>query len=166
MTEIRLYYAYLGQDDPRKSTMKKLERFGIVGRVPVQRGSRMLALTPYAELFLLPGDAVTARNMGLFIIDGSWNRISTIQDFRLRNPRKLPTLVPVNPVNFGKPGKLSSVEAMAAALYIMGDQEGAAAVLSKFNWGENFLRVNAEPLKDYLSCVTQEDVLRAEAEFF
>lgn len=164
--DLKLLYSYLGQDDPKKSTMKKLERFSMVDRIPLQRAARTLSLTPYAELFILPGDREIAENSGIFIIDGSWNRIETIKRFKLKNPRKLPLLVPVNPVNFGKPGKLSSVEAMAAALYIIGSRRDAASILSKFNWGENFLAVNAEPLEEYSSCRTQEEVVRIESEFF
>ena len=97
----KLLYAYLGQDDPRKSTMKKLERFGMVIKVPVTKASRTLSLTPYADLYLLPSDRELALKTGLLLIDGSWNRIASIENLRLRYPRKLPLLVPVNPVNFG-----------------------------------------------------------------
>ncbi len=162
----RLLYAYLGQDDPRKSTMKKLERFDMVTKVPVTKASRTLSLTPYADLYLLPSDRELALKTGLLLIDGSWNRIASIENLRLRYPRKLPLLVPVNPVNFGKPGKLSSVEAMAAALYIIGFQEEAEAVLSKFNWGENFIKMNIQPLEEYLKCRAQEEVPAAEGLFF
>ena len=162
----RLLYAYLGQDDPRKSTMKKLERFDMVTKVPVTKASRTLSLTPYADLYLLPSDRELALKTGLLLIDGSWNRITSIENLRLRYPRKLPLLVPVNPVNFGKPGKLSSVEAMAAALYIMEFQGEAEAVLSKFNWGENFIKMNIQPLEEYLKCKSQEEVPAAEGLFF
>ena len=162
----KLLYAYLEQDDPRKSTMKKLERFGMVTRVPVTKASRTLSLTPYSDLYLLPSDRELAIKTGLLLIDGSWNRITSIENLRLRYPRKLPLLLPVNPVNFGKPGKLSSVEAMAAALHIMGFPEEAEAVLSKFNWGENFIKMNIQPLEEYLKCRTQDDVPVAEGLFF
>lgn len=162
----RLLYAYLNQDDPKKSTMRKLERFGLVTKVPLGRAARTLSLTPYASLYLLPSDREIAIKTGLLLIDGSWNRITSIESLRLRYPRKLPVLVPVNPVNFGKPGKLSSVEAMAAALYIMGYMEEASAVLAKFNWGENFIPMNTQPLEEYMKCRTQEEVPVAEALFF
>ena len=162
----RLLYAYLNQDDPKKSTMRKLERFGLASRVPLGKAARTLSLTPYADLYLLPSDRDIALKTGLLLIDGSWNRIASIEGLRLRYPRKLPLLVPVNPVNFGKPGKLSSVEAMAAALYIMGFSEEANAVLSKFNWGQNFLPMNMQPLEEYLKCRTQEEVAVAEGLFF
>lgn len=164
--EPRIYFSYLKQDDPRKSTMKKLEKFGLAVNVPIQKGSRSLSLTPYSDSALLPRDRDIVLRSGLFTLDGSWNRISTVKDLKLRYPRRLPMLVPVNPVNFGKPGKLSSVEALAGALHIMGFQEVASLALSKFNWGSNFLVVNAEPLAAYSQCGSQEDMERAESEFF
>lgn len=162
----RLLYAYLSQDDPRKSTMKKLERFGLVAKVPLARASRSLSLTPYSDLFILPSDRELALKTGLLIVDGSWNRITSIESLRARHSRKLPLLVPVNPVNFGKPGKLSSVEAMAAALFILGFPDAADLVLSKFNWGENFIPMNREPLEEYVKCSSQEEIPAAENLFF
>lgn len=162
----RLLYAYLNQDDPKKSTMKKLERFDLVAKIPLGKAARSLSLTPFANLYLLPSDRDIAGRTGLVLIDGSWNRISSIENLRLRYARKLPILVPVNPVNFGKPGKLSSVEAMAASLYIMGFQDEADRVLSKFNWGQNFIPMNIQPLEEYMKCTRQEDVPAAEELFF
>lgn len=164
--EPRLLFAYLAQDDPRKSTMKKLERFGLARKVPLEKGARSLCLTPYSDQFLLPSDRPLIEKLGLFTIDGSWNRITSIRDVKLKHPRKLPLLVPVNPVNFGKPGKLSSVEAFAGALGICGFEETARAILSKFNWGLNFLVVNREPILAYAKCATQEEMAAAESEFF
>lgn len=163
---VSLLYSYLKQDDPKKSTMKKLERFGLVTLVPMQKGARSLSLTPYADLFILPSDRSLAEKVGVHTLDGSWNRIDSIKGIKLRYPRKLPLLVPVNPVNFGKPGKLSSVEAMAAALFILGFREEASAILSKFNWGEHFLVMNAQPLEAYSLNTTQEEVVETEKEFF
>ena len=162
----QLLFAYLAQDDPRKSTMKKLERFGMAKKVPLERGSRSVCLTPYSDRFLLRSDRALIEKVGLFTLDGSWNRIESIKDLKIRNPRKLPLLVPVNPVNFGKPGKLSSVEAMAGALFITGFEETAKEILSKFNWGLNFLVVNREPLVAYSECASQEEVEKTEKEFF
>lgn len=162
----RILFAYLGEDDPAKSTMLKLKRFGLAEKAGMKKISQTLSLTPFAEIFITPADGSVILERSLSVIDGSWARIEGIRHLHLRFPRKLPLLVPANPVNFGKPGKLSSVEAIAAALYICGFRSSSTLVLSKFNWGLQFLNVNREPLDEYASCNSQEDIIRAESLFF
>jgi pre-rRNA-processing protein TSR3 len=65
-----------------------------------------------------------------------------------------------NPVNFGKPCKLSSVEALAAALYILGEKERARELLSRVSWGIRFLEVNREPLDLYAAAKDSSEVIR------
>ena len=162
----RIFFAYLGEDDPAKSTMLKLKRFGLAEKAGMKNISQTLSLTPFADILVTPADGSIIMERGISVIDGSWARIEGIRNLRLRFPRKLPLLVPANPVNFGKPGKLSSVEAIAAALYICGFRSASTMVLSKFNWGMQFLKVNMEPLEEYSSCSSQEDMMRAESLFF
>jgi pre-rRNA-processing protein TSR3 len=64
-----------------------------------------------------------------------------------------------NPINFGKPYKLSSIEAIAAALYILGEKEQVAAVLSKVNWGIRFIEVNKEPLDLYANAKNSTEII-------
>ena len=66
-----------------------------------------------------------------------------------RHRRALPFLVAANPVNFGRPWKLTSVEALAAALVILGERSQAELVVSSCNWGVRFLELNEEPLGFY-----------------
>jgi pre-rRNA-processing protein TSR3 len=76
------------------------------------------------------------------VIDCSWKKIFNLKTLNLRNSRKLPSLIASNPVNYGKWEKLSSAEALAAALYITNYSEYADLILSKFSWGAEFKRLN------------------------
>jgi len=107
--------------DPRKCTVKKLEKAGFlkiftrISQIP----RNTLLLDPTAEQALSPADRVVR---SITVLDCSWVVLDTGQVSSWRVRRALPFLVAANPVNFGKPCKLSSVEALAAALYIMGGQ--------------------------------------------
>ncbi|MEI7649193.1 MAG: DUF367 domain-containing protein, partial [Methanomicrobiales archaeon] len=51
----------------------------------------------------------------------------------------------------------------AAALYILGEKDRAAAVLSKVNWGIRFLEVNQEPLDLYANAKDSTEVVKIQA---
>lgn len=158
-------YAYRDNScDPRKCTVKKLERAGFlkIFQKIAQIPRNTLILDPTAEQALSPADRFVK---SLTVLDCSWVVLDTgaISSWRIR--RALPFLMAANPVNFGKPCKLSSIEAVAAALYIMGEQERAAEVLSKVNWGIRFLEVNREPLELYASAKDSTEVIRFQALF-
>ncbi len=63
--------------------------------------------------------------------------------------RKLPPLFAGNPVNYSKLNKLTTVEAISAALYILGHQELSLKMLDKFKWGHTFYELNKELLDEY-----------------
>ena len=79
--------------------------------------------------------------------------------------RALPFLVAANPVNYGKPFKLSTVEALAAGLIILGEREQAELILSKFTWGHVFLELNREPLQEYSAANDSTEVVRIQMEY-
>ena len=54
----------------------------------------------------------------------------------------VPYLIAANPINYGKPYKLTCVEAVAAAMYICGFDEQASEMLDKFAWGHSFWEMN------------------------
>jgi len=79
--------------------------------------------------------------------------------------RCLPYLVAANPVNYGVPTKLSTVEALASALYIASHREEADRLLSIFKWGPNFVELNLELLESYASAKDSGEVVEVQKRF-
>ncbi len=77
----------------------------------------------------------------------------------------MPLLFAGNPVNFGKPTKLSTVEALVAALYIAGFKEEATKLLSIFKWGHTFLEINSERLENYAKAQNSTEVVEMQRRF-
>lgn len=163
---VKVGFIYLKDDDPRKATMKKLERFGMASITRLGSARGMVILTPYSERVILPSDSTLVKVRGICLIEGSWKRQDRFKTITGRYARSLPKLLAANPVNYGKLQILSSVEALAAALYITGYMDQAESVLSKFNWGVTFLRLNRDPLELYSKAMTAEDMRNMENEFF
>lgn len=139
------------QCNPKACTALKLGRFGLakVFYTPRFIPRNSIVLSPLADKTLSPTDR-TCLGKGLVALDCSWNRIGEI--LVPRKPvqlRVLPPLVAVNPVNYGKVSKLSTVEALGAALYILGYAEEARKLLNKYKWGLHFLELNRDLLESY-----------------
>jgi len=162
-------YAYdAGQCDPKKCTAKKLARLGLITRITVIRRIpfKTIVLVPIAEKALAPPDRAFTNSITVF--DCSWKEIASFEDVLMRMKRKkraLPYLIAVNPVNYGKPFILSSVEAFAAALFILGEKQHAEALLQKFKWGVEFLRVNEEMLLAYSEAKDSRKVIELQNRF-
>lgn len=162
-------YAYdAGQCDPKKCTAKKLARLGlitpitVIWRIPV----KTIVLVPIAEKALAPPDRAFTNSITVF--DCSWKEFASFEDLLKRMKRKkraLPYLIAVNPVNYGKPFILSSVEAFAAALFILGEQEHAQSLLHKFKWGDEFLRVNGGMLHAYAEAKDSHEIIELQNQF-
>ena len=82
-----------------------------------------------------------------------------------RNQRILPLLVAANTVNYGKPFKMNTAEAIAGCLYITGFKEAAESLMSPFSYGPEFLRLNHEALEAYSACTSAEEVLAVQEGF-
>jgi rRNA small subunit aminocarboxypropyltransferase len=157
------------QDDPRKCTAAKLARLRLAKSVfrVSQIPRRAIVLNPFSPMVMLPRDRQVIGTYGLVALDCSWERADSAFAIRLPGSgRRLPALLAANPTNYAKPHKLSSLEAMAAALYITGFTGQAERLLSIFKWGETFLTLNHEPLESYAIAQTSEQMSEAEALFF
>eukprot|EP00658_Telonema_sp_P-2_P068992 TRINITY_DN58040_c0_g1_i1.p1 TRINITY_DN58040_c0_g1~~TRINITY_DN58040_c0_g1_i1.p1 ORF type:complete len:264 (-),score=56.06 TRINITY_DN58040_c0_g1_i1:51-842(-) len=98
---------------------------------------------------------------GIGVVDCSWAELDKVPFTRLKmgHPRLLPFLLAANPVNYGKPFKLNCAEAYAACLYITGFKAEAADVMSKFGYGDSFVKLNKAVLEEYSNCETSEEVV-------
>ncbi|MFB6111625.1 MAG: DUF367 family protein [Halobacteriaceae archaeon] len=160
---MELHVRYVGDDDPEKCTARRLAKFDHVRLHDDDRQTPAgLILDPHAERALSPADSDSDR---LVAVDCSW-RGAGPDRFELRGPRRaLPYLVAANPVNFGRPMRLTTAEALAAAVHILGDSERARTLMEPFSWGGTFLELNAEPLDRYADCTTSSDVVDVQAEY-
>lgn len=155
-----------GQDDPGKCTAKKMVRMGLATEVSrkFHAASSILVLNPFSEIVLSPEDR---GSKGILDIDCSWNLAQEVFFKKIGGKhRRLPALLAGNPTNYSKVGMLSSLEAVAASLYIVGEKEEAKRVLSIYKWGPTFLTLNAAPLEEYSEAGTEDEVRDLEREFF
>eukprot|EP00968_Pinguiococcus_pyrenoidosus_P005355 scaffold343_cov245-Pinguiococcus_pyrenoidosus.AAC.23 len=152
------------QCDAKRCTGRRLERFGLLRNMPLTAKFQGLVLSPLGKLIVSPADRGLVDTLGISVIDCSWNRLDDVPFRRLRSGhhRLLPFLVAANPVNYGRPSKLSCAEALAATLVIVGHQELAENLLDRFGWGREFLKINAELLARYAACESAEEVVQAQ----
>ena len=165
--DVRLYLYYANQCDPKKCSGRKLVKFNMVrqyenvGETP--RGA--ILMDPTSEQALSRADSL---KKGIVVLDCSWEHAEEmfpqLEKFDLQR-RALPYMLAANPVNFGRPFRLNSAEAFAAALYITGRKEQAERVLSKFNWGHSFFELNEEPLNDYAAAKNSTEVVEAQSQY-
>lgn len=159
---VSIFIYHARQCDPKKCTALKLGRFNLarviyqVDRVPY--GS--VILDPLSEKAFSPADRELILKYGLTAIDCSWMRVDDVFSLRMKGKlRCLPYLIAVNPINYGAVGKLSTVEALAAALYIIDYRDHAQKLLSLFKWGPHFLEMNNEPLDLYSKAENSRQII-------
>lgn len=160
---VKLVIYHANEDDPKKCTAKKLHRFGFatlqknIRKVPYHA----ILLNPFAEKSLSREDTLVARKHGLLALDCSW--ATAEHSFKVlktkTTSRALPFLLAANPVNYGKPFQLSTLEALAAALYILGEIEHAKKIIRIYTWGPHFLELNREPLEDYRQARNSTEII-------
>jgi len=145
------------QDDPKKCTAAKLIKFGLAKKITKSQ-SKTVLLHPYATKTLFAHEKHSFNS--ITGIDCSWSLAEKVfqKDF-VGNSRKLPPLLAGNPVNYSKINKLTTVEAIAGAAFILGNELLSKHLLEKFNWGHTFLELNKNLLQDYQKADSEKQVL-------
>ena len=144
------------QDDPKKCTAAKLIKFGLAKKITKSQ-SKTALLHPFAQKTLFNHEKSSFNS--ITGIDCSW---ALAEDVFQKNfvgaARKLQPLLAGNPVNYSKINKLTTVEAIAGAAFILGEEELSQKLLEKFNWGHTFLELNENLLHDYQKVKSEDQV--------
>jgi pre-rRNA-processing protein TSR3 len=176
-TPVRLFIVVVGEDHPKACTGRRLLARGLA-RPPRSYGRgprRAITLDPHAALPLSADDRLRADASGVLAVDCSWNQLAA----RGRLPpdpgnsspnppprRRLPILVAANPQHYGRLTELNTVEALAAAVYVLGSRAQAARLLEGFRGGSQFLEINRARLEAYASATDAEGVRAIERDLF
>jgi pre-rRNA-processing protein TSR3 len=140
----KLFCLHYNECDPKKCTATKLKKFNLLKTINKVKGNlrNAVILNPFAREIITIDDRECILKYGLIVIDCSWKKLIKLTDLETGNYRKLPPLIAANPVNYGKWEKLSSAEALAAALFITSFIDYGNLILSKFSWGIQFKELN------------------------
>jgi len=144
------------QDDPKKCTAAKMVKFGLAQNIK-KIGNKALVLDPFSEKTLLPNDKYSINS--IIGIDCSWNLANQAFSKKYNGiKRKLPPLLAGNPVNYAKLNKLTTAEALAASLFILGFKHQGLELLDKFKWGHTFYDLNQNLLEEYSKLENEEQI--------
>jgi pre-rRNA-processing protein TSR3 len=173
---VPLYIVLAGEDHPKACTGRRLLHRGLARSVPRVRGivPTPIVLDPYAADPLAAADHDVAIRGGLLAVDCSWNRLTERGRFPSTDPterrrgvrRRLPILIATNPQHYGRLAQLNTVEALAAALYLVGRAGEASRLLEGFSGAASFLVVNRERLDAYALETDADGVRAAERRLF
>ena len=116
-----------------------------------------MVLDPFSEQTLLPKDRTSIN--AIVGIDCSWNLAEKAFSKKFNGlKRKLPPLLAGNPVNYAKLNKLTTAEALSAALFILGFKKESLELLDKFKWGHTFYELNQNLLEEYSKTDSENQV--------
>jgi pre-rRNA-processing protein TSR3 len=172
---IRLLVRFLDEDDPRRCSGRRLLRRGLVR--PIGGWERLvpspITLDPFAAVVLSGGDRARAEAGGILAVDSSWNRISgrsRLLGEGERSPsphaRRLPLLVAGNPQHYGRWTQLTTAEALAAAVYVVGHAPEAETILEGIPGGPAFLEINRARLERFARAPSSQAAVEAERSIF
>jgi pre-rRNA-processing protein TSR3 len=164
---LNIFVIDYGQDDPAKCTAKKMVQMGLATEVTKKfhASDSTIVLNPFAGTRLAPQDAGSTKS--ILAIDCSWNLAQEVFFRKMGGKhRRLPALLAGNPTNYSRLGILSSVEAIAATLFILGEEEEAKEFLNIYKWGPTFETLNHDPLEEYSRATSEIEVEEIERSFF
>ena len=171
--DVPLHVIHLDQDDPKKCSARRLSKHGHAVLHKSTRGApkRGFLLDPSSGILMGPDDMKSVSRGGSIVaLDCSWKRLEESLDSISKHTRlegrTLPVLLAANPISWGKPGRLSTAEAFASSLYILGRKEQAKRVLSCLPYGDAFLELNRLPLEAYSEALTNHELAEVQWEFF
>jgi len=159
---IRISIYHANQCDPKRCTGLKLKRHRLARIVTRTRfmPKRAIILNPFGEIAFSPADRQRIADFGLAALDCSWEHAEKVLSHHVKGTsRCLPILLAGNPTNFAKATKLSTAEALAAALYIAGFKDEAKQVLSIFIWGHTFFELNDKLLEAYAAAKDSTEIV-------
>ena len=163
----RVIVYHANQCDPKKCTGTRL---GKMKRAKIVQSMRQIppgavVLNPVSKVAFSPADKESVLRSGLVALDCSWKQAEKIfAASRAGAQRSLPYLLAANPINTYIPIKLSTAEALAAGLYIIGLTQDAYELMSVFKWGDSFITLNREWLDAYAECKTSSEVVTVQRE--
>ena len=171
---VAVHALWLAQDDPKKNTAVLASKRGdiMLHKTIKSLPRRGIILEPLCGKVFGPEDheMLLERGGAIVGLDCSWAQIESSVETVMRRtrlqPRMLPLLLAANPVNWGKPGRLTTAEALAAVLYLAGQDEQARQVLGAFRWGQRFFELNQEPLDAYAAARSSSELIDLQFEFF
>ena len=162
---MKLFVYHADEDDPKKCSARKLARFGFASlETNIRKTPRdAVLLNPFAEKSFSKEDLSIAEKNGILVVDCSWKNAENSFEYldKRNHSRALPFVVAANPINYGKPFKLTTLEAFAAALYIFDEIQEAEKILKLYKWGPHFLELNKEPLDDYRKAGNSQEIIKA-----
>jgi pre-rRNA-processing protein TSR3 len=165
---VKLTIYHAKQCDPKRCTGLKLKRHGLARIVTSIRflPRRAIVLNPFGEIAFSPADRHRIQDFGLAALDCSWEHAQKVLSTHVKGTsRCLPILLAGNPTNYAKATKLSTVEALAGALYIAGFKEEAEKILSIFTWGHTFLELNGDLLEAYAGAKDSAEIVKMQSAF-
>ncbi|KAJ2614579.1 ribosome biogenesis protein tsr3 [Coemansia sp. RSA 1365] len=155
------------QCDPKRCSGRRLVRLGLVQELRLGQVFRGIVMSPEGKQVVSRADLPILEQHGAAVIDCSWARLADVPFGRIRasHNRQLPYLIAANPVNYGRPWRLNCAEALAAAFFVVGWDEVADNIMSRFKWGHAFREMNGALLERYRQCETSEQVLEVQREW-